>query len=100
MTNVLQNCGRLHDPLDKCWKCEELKMKILCGDKEVNPVNCPHGVAMDIYCKECEAKELIDDQMINKIIKRIWNEAIEAAALREAEVHGEGAAIRIRKLKK
>ena len=45
--------------------------------------------------------EKISDFASNSVIaKEIWNAAIEAAAVREAEVHGEGAAIRIRKLKK
>jgi hypothetical protein len=72
--------------------------------KELNPVNCPHGIAMDIYCKECVKYRIKYDDSFpkdgakiasanvgtkyinsqhsrqgNTYATEIWNAAIEAA---------------------
>lgn len=70
--------------------------------KELNPVNCPHGIAMDIYCSDCayddsfakdgaiignvgmfdkmEQQNKLASKNLNVYEKEIWNAAIEAAA--------------------
>lgn len=56
------------------------------------------------YCPMCDTVYDRPHECVGKAaqaeMRAIWNEAIETAALIEAKVHGESAAIRIRKLKK
>lgn len=64
---------------------------------DMSKANCPHGIAMDIYCKKCyfenlkaSSPSIVDEQIIyggrrnsGKMSvwdKSVWNAAIEAAA--------------------
>ena len=98
----------------------------ICGHDAKKPwhlnmseANCPHGIAMDIYCEQCEKREryvniTYDDSFAKEaakfgsvgkqesvLNKEIWNAAIEAAALRaERRFQHKTIAEAIRKLKK
>jgi hypothetical protein len=92
----------------KLWKDENERLEQM----ERNPVNCPHGIAMDIYCEKCEHPQqtkynITDEQFKNfinatdsTIVKRVWNMAIEEAARTAFYTSGQICANEIRKLGK